>query len=107
MKKFLSTIILFIVALSVNAFTILTQSSLVNKINTSTLITGELYQISDRSSITLVALSSSHISNQGSGIFYHPDYDNYDIWSSALSYSVGDYSVYDGKIWKNKWYYNR
>lgn len=101
MKKFLSTIILFVIVLSVNAFTILTQTSLVNKINTSTLITGELYQISDRSSITLVALSPSHISNQGSGIFYHPNYDLYSIWNSSTTYSIGDYSIYDGKIWKN------
>jgi hypothetical protein len=112
MKRLLSLMLAISLAITLQAFTITNHSSLTSSMASGTLIPGEFYQISDRNSVTLQAISTKDVSNTGPAQFFVADYQgvgNYypglgtqlGQWEPTISASLGSICIYNGLHWRN------
>lgn len=86
------------------ALNTITRSSLISSIGSLT--PGDYYQITDRSNITLMALTTSSLATSGTAIFLNTDYQivgDYSLWGSQLGLwdsslmpVVNDIVIWDG-----------
>ena len=106
----LFTFLLVLFTLNANALTVCTRDSLVSWITNATLTTGENYQVSDRDSIILTAISVNTINPQTSGLLFVADYlgnGNYSsgtqlgVWKSTLTTPINDWVCWNGLHYQN------
>lgn len=93
----------------------LTVASASQYISDSLIITGQPYLITDAdhnlygtssqfgfgegTNILLYGVSENSFTSIGSGKFYSPNYNEFDVWDQGLTYSVDDKVIYGGKVW--------